>query len=270
MLAANPPKGYLNIESGGIDFSGPLKWIVIAAVFGGLLHLSYWWLTKLRKERELLRERSGNKESRAQEFLGRAQHLGFRQGEARTVERIARRLAPKSPLNLLNSGQGREFLIGDLEKRISRRGREIKVLDRIKERLEALRSSDVHERESVRVDANISVWVSKKGLTPEVAALVEDEDDAEGEGLFANLDSVSGKLVDISEGGAAIEVDLDAARGDQILFWSGDPHILLGETRSGVISTEQTDTARILHVHFIDPDLHNLRATILQLRGEEE
>ena len=219
MIAANPPKGYLTIESGGIDFSGPLKWIIIVAAFGGFVHLTYWWLTKLRNERALQRQQSATKESCSQVFQGRAQHLGFRKGEAKTTERIARRLAPKSPLNLLNSAQGREFLIGDLERPIGRRGAEIRVLGRIKERLEALRSSDVHERESVRVEANISVWVSKRGLNPDAAALVEDED----KGMFANLDSVSGKLLDISAGGAAI-----------------------------------------------DPDLHDLRSAILQLRGEDE
>ena len=113
-------------------------------------------------------------------------------------------------------------------------------------------------------------FVYALGLNPDAAALVEVEDGAEGKGMFASLDSVLGKLLDISEGGAAIEVDLDATRGDQVLFWSGDPNILLGETISGVISTEQTDTARILHVHFIDIDLHDLRSAILQLRSEDE
>jgi hypothetical protein len=105
---------------------------------------------------------------------------------------------------------------------------------RLKDRLAALREGDVHERE----------------------------------GMFANLDSVSGKLLNISEGGAAIEVDMEVSRGEQVQFWSGDPRIVLGETRAGVINTKQTDTARILHVHFINPDLREVRSAILQLRGE--
>jgi hypothetical protein len=146
------------------------------------------------------------------------------------------------------------------------------VLGRIKQRLEALRASDVHEREWVRVDANIAVWVSKQGLTnQETAALVDDEDEAEGEGLFANLDSVSGRLLDISEGGAAIDIEMDVGRGDQVQFWSGDPRIVLGETRAGVVSIEKSDEGTtILHLHFIDPDLRDLRSAILQLKGEEE
>ena len=52
MLAAvNVPKGYLNIESGIIDFSGPLQWILLFVAFGGALHFTYWLVTKKRKER---------------------------------------------------------------------------------------------------------------------------------------------------------------------------------------------------------------------------
>lgn len=271
IAATNAPKGYLNIESGSIDFSGPIKWVLLLAVLGGLGHLAWWLFSKKMKEQAQRKDQSAKQDTQVQAFQERAQHLGFRQNEAKTVERIARRLAPKSPLNLINSSQGREFLIGDLDKRMARREREVKLLGRLKQRLEALREGDVHERESVRVDANIAVWVSKRGLTnQEMSALVDDEDDAEGEGMFANLDSVSGRLLDISEGGAAIEVDMDASRGDQLQFWSGDPRIMLGETRAGVVSTKQTSTARILHVHFIDPDLRSVRSAILQLRGEDE
>lgn len=145
MLAAvNVPKGYLNIESGIIDFSGPLQWILLFVVFGGALHFTYWLVTKKRKERRQRQQQSATKENPSQVFQERAQHLGFLLSEARTTERIARRLAPKSPLNLLNSAQGREFLIGDLERRVDRRQREIKLLERIHGRLEALRSSDAH------------------------------------------------------------------------------------------------------------------------------
>jgi hypothetical protein len=271
LAATNAPKGYLNIESGGIDLNGPLKWVLLLAALGGLAHLTYWLVTKYQQERLVQRAESERQGSRSDAFLVRAESLGFRRSEAKTVERIARRLAPKSPLNLLNSSQGREYLISDLERRIASREREVKTLGRLKERLAALRESDVHERNSVRVEAGITVWVSKRGLTnQELAALVDDEDEAEGEGMFANLDSVSGRLLDISEGGAAIEVDMEIVRGDQVQFWSGDPKILLGETSAGVISTEQTDTARILHVHFIDPNLRDLRSAILQLRGEED
>jgi len=98
---------------------------------------------------------------------------------------------------------------------------------------------------------------------------VEDEDDAESEGLFANLDSVSGRLLDLSEGGAAIDIEMDVERGDQVQLWSGDPKIIFGETRAGVVSIEKTDETTILHLHFIDPDLRELRSVILQLRGED-
>jgi hypothetical protein len=266
------PKGYLTIESGGVDFSGPLLWILILAALGGVGHLCYWLWTTKRKEMLKKRRQQEDLQHRSDLFQERAQNLGLRSGEARTVERIARRLAPKSPLNLLNSGQGRKYLQGDLERRIERRRKEVAVLERIVQRLDALRESDVHERETVRVDANIAVWVSRRGLSaPEIAALVEEEDEAEGAGVFANLDSVSGRLLDISEGGAAVHVDLQVARGEQVHIWSGDPRVILGETRAGVVDVKASDEGgSILYLHFIDPDLHDLRAAILQLRGEEE
>ncbi|MFP6647466.1 MAG: PilZ domain-containing protein [Candidatus Latescibacterota bacterium] len=270
-LPAVLAQGYLNTDS-DLVFTGQMQWILLLVGLGIVGVIALKFITKTQTERAQKRKRSAVQGSKSQAFLDRAQHLGFRQNEARTVERIARRLAPKSPLNLLNSVQGREFLMGDLKKRIVQRGREIKVLGRIKQRLEALRASDVHEREWVRVDANIAVWVSKQGLTnQETAALVDDEDEAEGEGLFANLDSVSGRLLDISEGGAAIDIEMDVGRGDQVQFWSGDPRIVLGETRAGVVSIEKSDEGTtILHLHFIDPDLRGLRSAILQLKGEEE
>ena len=274
MLATLPAvlaQGYLKTDS-ELVFTGQMQWILLLVGLGIVGVIALKFITKTQTERAQKRKRSAVQGSKSQAFLDRAQHLGFRQNEARMVERIARRLAPKSPLNLLNSGQGREFLMGDLEKGIVQRGREIKLLGRIKQRLEALGASDVHEREWVRVDANIAVWVSKQGLTnQETVALVDDEDEAEDEGVFANLDSVSGQLLDVSEGGAAIDIEMDVGRGDQVQFWSGDPRIVLGETRAGVVSIEKSDEGTtILHLHFIDPDLRDLRSAILQLKGEEE
>ena len=54
------------------------------------------------------------------------------------------------------------------------------------------------------------------------------------------------------------------------MFWSGDPKILFGETRAGVMSMEEKEDGHILHLHFIDPDMRDLRKAILQLRGEDE
>ena len=47
------------------------------------------------------------------------------------------------------------------------------------------------------------------------------------------------------------------------------PAVVLGETRAGVVSAETREGATILHLHFIDPDLRELRAAITQLRGDE-
>ncbi|HIG17173.1 MAG TPA: hypothetical protein EYQ31_07710 [Candidatus Handelsmanbacteria bacterium] len=79
------------------------------------------------------------------------------------------------------------------------------------------------------------MWVSKRGLTgQEMSALVEERRRS------VNLDSVSGTLLNISEGGAAIRIEMD-----QVMFWSGDPTILFGETRAGVMSMEEKEDGHI-------------------------
>lgn len=258
----------------GFEVGGALKWVLLLAALGGLGHLTYWLVTTRLRQRRRRGTAVAKRVQVAQGFEDRASTLGFRHGEARTVERIALRLAPKSPTSLLTTASGREYLIGDVDRRIGQRQREIKVLERIKERLVVLRAQDVHERGSVRIEANISVWVSKRGLLRgEVAALVDDEDEAEAEGAdqFGKLDSVMGRLLDISEGGAAIEVDLpEVDKGDQVEFWSADPHVVLGETRGGVLSRETRGGSPVLHLHFVDPDLRELRAVITQLRANDE
>ena len=62
IAATGAPKGYLNIESGGIDFIGPLKWILIVAALGGLAHLTWWVLTTKAKERAVRQEQSTKQE----------------------------------------------------------------------------------------------------------------------------------------------------------------------------------------------------------------
>jgi hypothetical protein len=80
------------------------------------------------------------------------------------------------------------------------------------------------------------------------------------------MNSVAGRLLDISEGGAAISVDLDVSRGDRIQFWSAESTWILGETRAGVLNTATRDGEKVLHLYFVDPDLRELRQALADLR----
>lgn len=267
VMPAAAQRTYLKFDK-GMDL-GFAKWILLVGILGGLSHLTFWYVTKQMKARTARAGVSSTKAQRSHAFEARATALGFRQGEARTIERIAMRLAPKSPLNLLNSANGREYLVGDLDKRITKRQREVRVLERLKSRLAVLREQDVHERETPRLEANLAVWVLRR-RSPVETELFDDEDSQDGdsdEPILENLDSIAGRLIDISEGGAAIAVDMNLSRGDRIQFWSADNTWILGETRAGVLSTETRNGETVLHVYFVDPDLRELRPALSDLRA---
>ena len=135
-----------------------------------------------------------------------------------------------------------------------------------------MREQDIHEREYPRVEADLAIWVVKKtrGAATGMVALVEDEEEQEGEvDVFENLESVAGRLLDISEGGAAIRVDLDVQKGDAVEFWSADNRIVLSELTAGVVSVNSRDDGEspTLHLHFIDPDLRELRLAIADIKA---
>lgn len=158
-----------------------------------------------KKQRRQKRQREGGGQDQpgdqASAFAQRATGLGFKLGESRTLEKIATRLVPKSPQNLLTTSTGLDYLMADLQKRAERRRKEIDMLEKLHARLTTLRQQDVHERESIRVEADMPIWVvEKKDPSQAELTLVEDEEDLETG--FDNLESVTGRLIDISEGGA--------------------------------------------------------------------
>ena len=129
-VSAHAQRTYLQFDQ-NVDV-GFAKWIILLALLGGLAHLTYSFVTKHRKNRRARAKTTSTKAQRSHAFEERATALGFRQGEARPVQRIAVRLSPKAPLKLLNSTDGREYLVGDLDKRIGKRQGEIRVLEKLK------------------------------------------------------------------------------------------------------------------------------------------
>ena len=77
-------------------------------------------------------------------------------------------------------------------------------------------------------------------------------------------------MQDISEGGAALTADLAVARGDMAVeFWSADADILLSPVTSIVVDVKDTEADRdgLLHLHFMDPPLSELRSAIYALQS---
>ena len=265
--------GILHAQGGYVKFGqsdlGDYAWLLYIVLAAIVIIPGYYLIKGQAASHRPSKATKQKKAKVSEDFKRRAAALGFTAGESRTLERIATRLTPKTPHNLLITGTGQEYLMSDLDKRISRRQREARLLERIKTKIEKMRGRDVHERESVRVEADMPIWVLKKGGPPpdEPEALVEDEEAIEEEDFFANLESVSGRLLDISEGGAAIRVDLGLQKGDKVTFWSADNQIVLSELTGGVVSAHADGgEAPQVHVYFIDPDLRELRLALADIR----
>ena len=98
---------------------------------------------------------------------------------------------------------------------------------------------------------------------------VEDEEESETD--IDNLESVAGRLLDISEGGAAIRGDLPLRSGDRLDFWSADNRIVISTLTAGVVSVEREENEPpVFHLPFIDPDLRELRLAMDDIKERSE
>lgn len=196
------------------------------------------------------------------DFAQQASKLGFRIVEIKALRAIASRLAMQDPTSLLSTDAGRERLTVELEERIRKREREIGVLKGLQEKLRLMRDNQMHERANVRVEADLSVWVVKKGATrgPEPEA---EED------IFSEVEQVAGRLLDLSEGGAALVAELEVRPNELIELWSADSEVWIPPVTAGVLNVERrSDGDQVLHLHFIDPPLPELRAAVQALQRE--
>jgi hypothetical protein len=126
-------------------------------------------------------------------------------------------------------------------------------------RLDANVSAAFHDREGVRLEVDIPIWLVKKapGECP-----VDDD-------VVVDIVPVTGKLLDLSEGGAAVSADMPLVAGDLLEFWSADSQIWLPPTKAGVVSLEEEEGDDHVHLHFLDPPLTEIRKAILEIRRLE-
>lgn len=200
------------------------------------------------------------------DFKKYAATLGFKIAEIKTLRLIAAKIAPQNPGALLATDEGRERLAANIWERIGKREREIEVLRGIQSKLNLMRDHEMQERETIRVETNLQVWIVKKdssSLDPEA----EEEED-----IFTNVEQVGGQLLDLSEGGAALTAELDVEVNDLIELWSADSEIWIPPITAGVLHIKQDSggMGSIFHLHFLDPPLSELRAAIQTLQMEAE
>jgi hypothetical protein len=215
------------------------------------------------------RPRTGarQKQERRVDLREQAAARGFRESETRLLMQVANRSSSSRREDLLDTETGRAYLMKDLERRLRRRQREIEAIRRIQGKLEKMGTREgLRPRETMRVETDMRIWATKKLQHSASPQQEEDED------VFVNIEPVAGRLRDISEGGAAIHIELDAERGDLVEFWSADAEIVLSPITAAVVdvSRESGQSQTTLHLYFMDPPMNELRAAIFALQSRNE
>jgi hypothetical protein len=237
--------------------------IMYGAAGVGLLILVAFLFNRRAARRPLVAAAVGFQEIQ-HSFKQQATGLGFRVRETRMLRKMALRISPQMPANLLTTPSGREYLIGDVQHRIEQREREVTLLQSLYDKLGRISAQKIHERDSVRVEADLPVWIVQRGQ--EQRAVPAGADDV------ADIDPAAGQMLDISEGGAAIAADLGAKRGDTIEFWSADSDVWIPPVMAGVVHVRPAEASSppVLHLHFLDPPEDELKAAIQELQARSE
>ncbi len=244
---------------------GPLVTFLTAIVSISLVIYILFKLFSAASRRNHPRNQRATGTEPKENFRYQATAHGFQGTETKLLARIAGNVPANMSSDLLESDTGREYLLSNLEKRINRRQREIQLIRRIQTKLEKMGTNELTPRANVRVETDMRIWVAKKLQS----AMVAEEDGEDGEDVFIEVEPISGRLQDISEGGAALTADLAVARGDMVEFWSADADILLSPVSSIVVDVKDTEADRdgLLHLHFMDPPLSELRSAIYALQS---
>ncbi len=236
--------------------------VVLALVLGARFYST-------RQLRQANRGRSkGAEKTRERTFAQRAAELGLRKKEAHNLWKISARLSPKTPEALLATTSGVQCLKRDLAARIHKREKETEMLKSVLGKLEHSEGRSYHDRETLRVTVDLPIWLVKKG---KAHAEFSHPGDPEVESF--EVDQIHGQLQDLSEGGAAIRVDLPLEDGDLVEFGSADSQIWLPPIHADVVGTEghqegETGTTLSLtHLRFLNPPLTEIRRAVLEIQA---
>ena len=249
--------GYLQFKPSGVNFTSVIVVVVVVVVVAVVLALVYNLISRARQKPpvKVAQQKKVN-------FQKHAAKLGFKIAEIKTMRLIANKIAPQDPDALLTTDAGRERLAADIWERVRRREREVAFLRRIQEKLTLMRERGLQERATIRVETNLAVWIVKK-TDAELGEAAEEEED-----LFTDVEQIGGRLLDLSEGGAAVTADLDARVNDLVELWSADAEIWIPPVSAGVLQVQRGSEGKspIFHLHFIDPPLSELRIALQALQ----
>ena len=175
-------------------------------------------------------------------FAQRAKSAGLKGHEVRNLWKISTKLSPKMPQTLLATTTGMQYLKRDLAARIRRCEKEAEMLKGILGKLEHGEGRFFLDRETARVSTDMQVWLVKKPRPHEGEGGGVSRSEAEDFEL-GDVQQAQGQLLDLSEGGAAVRVNLALEEGDVVEIGSADSQIWLPPISADVVYTEAVDEA---------------------------
>ena len=221
-------------------------------------------------------------------FAQRAAGLGLKAHEIRNLWKVSTKLSPKMPQTLLATTTGMQYLKRNLATRIRKREKEAEMLKSILGKLERSEQGSFLDRETVRVSVDMQIWLVKKARPRNGEAGPRPEAGEEFE--LGDVQQNQGRLLDLSEGGAAIRVDMALEEGDVVEFGSADSQIWLPPISADVVHTvavDEADSAEdadadadtdtdaeaqllLVHVRFINPPLTEIRKALHDIQADAQ
>jgi hypothetical protein len=196
-------------------------------------------------------------------FTRQAAALGLRLRESRNLRRLAEALSPDDPESLLQTAAGRASLLADIDRRLQRRQREVQLLQQLREKLLRMATQPLRERTSIRVEVDIPVTVSPHVRAADEGLTVELPDpDAPAEG----------RLLDLSEGGAALSTQLPLETGDVVEIAPAGVAVYWPAVTGGVVRIQPASDGQppLVHLHFLASPPPELRALLVHLLRQAE
>jgi hypothetical protein len=114
----------------------------------------------------------------------------------------------------------------------------------------------VVDRETARMDTDLPIWIVKK----------VSEDSASGDSdkeVIVNLEPVTGRLLNLSEGSVAVTADGRRSRrwGDLVESWSTDTQVWIPLVAAGVVQVDGAEegSPALAHLYFLDTPVTEIR-----------
>ena len=241
--------------------SGDVAWFFVAIILIVIVAMAISRLYQQYESRRLAAAAAPGEGKKTKNFGQQAAALGFKEIELHNLLTIARTVSAKHPDGLLGTNSGRKSLIAALSKRAKKRQHELSMLQSMVGKLERACAGALQDREAVRVTTDLSVWLVMK---------TQEEEGVDELALLLEVEPSAAMLVDLSEGGAALKVVVDLSQGDRVEFWSAGSMVWIPPLLATVVRIEKKADGHLVHVHFVDPPVADIRRAIRDIALYEQ